>query len=398
MRWAWIVSVGVFTASAAGCSQEDSGTRNVDDSGVLAESVATTSQAPLTASASSTSGSVGESRGLVAFWDECGFSDPIRPMRIVDSVDGAEVATVDMQGRPSWSPDGRKLAAIDHFDGIVRVVDAASGTAHVVADPHVGGYLGGDSCGTWPKIGWSPDGASLLVQYSDVIRVLRVDGSDDRTLLNIGSEAAVARWLADGEVMVVRIPWLRGDVEVLRADPWGSWPPSPTSFPRPDYPELYSFSISPLGDRIAMAAQDITTPEDGCSTATACPRRVITIEVPDGRSQAITTHSPYGELEFSPDGSRVAFVEYDYELTYPAILVIAAVDGSDEHLIEGMPAGDKPSWSPDGQSIVVGGFALLRVDIAAGEIIEIVEEPSPEEATFGLPSLVPDWAPSSGDV
>ena len=325
----------------------------------------------------------GGTNGAVAVWNICNVAGP---MQIVDPDSGAQITTVGLQGRPSWSPDGRRIATVDHFDGMVKVADVAAGTIDVVADLGLGPYHVGDDCATFEKIGWSPDGTSLLLQYGGsygadfVVRVVRLDGSADRTLFEqpqlpgVGSSLA-ARWLPDGQVMIADVASdTEGDLVVQRGDPWGSWPPPPTSIHRPDFPHVSAPSISPTGDRIALTVMG-EIPAEGCSTAAACTGGIVIVEIADGSAHTISTHRPDGPSTFSPDGSQVAFVEYDYDLTYPAILVVSKVDGSGERIIEGMEAGDTASWSPDGRSVVVGGFAVRRADVDSGAVVELVPNP-----------------------
>jgi Tol biopolymer transport system component len=116
------------------------------------------------------------------------------------------------------------------------------------------------------------------------------------------------------------------------------------------------------------------------------------VDVADGSARTISTHRPEGPVTFSADGSQVAFVDYDYDLTYPAILVVTSVDGSAEHVIPGMAAGNTASWAPDGRAIVVGGFAVRRADLDSGAVMELVPQPS---GTEGVPQFAPEWRPAS---
>src|SRR5262249_9544248 len=95
--------------------------------------------------------------GLVAVWNMC---DRPGPTRIVDPMNGAVVGTVGLHGRPTWSPDARRLAALDNFDGAVRVAELATGVVRVVANLQIPPYSG-DSCGTSGSVLWSRDGTSL---------------------------------------------------------------------------------------------------------------------------------------------------------------------------------------------------------------------------------------------
>jgi Tol biopolymer transport system component len=332
-------------------------------------------------------------------WDICGLAGPTQ---VLDADTGTPITTVGLQGVPSWSPDGRRIATMDHLDGMVKIADVTAGTIEVVADPQFGPYRTGDSCGTFAKVGWSPDGASLLLQYGGtygddiVVRVLRVDGSGDRKLFQQPQAPGAfwqldARWLTDGNVMIAYFASdTSGDIGVLRDDPWGSWPPPATSVPRPDFRHVYSPSISPTGDHIALAVMG-DVPADGCSTAASCTGGIVMVDLADGSARTISTHMPAGPETFSPDGSQVAFVGNDYDLTEPAILVVTSVDGSAERIIPGV-AGNTASWSPDGRAVVVGGFAVRRADLDSGAVVELVPQPS---GTEGSSEFAADWRPKT---
>src|SRR5262249_33430657 len=150
---------------------------------------------------------------------------------------------------------------------------------------------------------------------------------------------------------------------------------------------VYFPAISPQGDRVAVATMAPMPPE-GCRTEDSCTGAVVLIDVGNGESRVVSRRVAQGPLSFSPDGSQLGFMVYDYQLTYRATLIIPTLDGSDETVISGMAAGETPSWSPDGQSVVVGGFAVRRVEIAAAAVTELIPRPPPSDVP---PELVLDW-------
>jgi WD40-like Beta Propeller Repeat len=258
MRWARIVLVALVVMPATSCGSSGSGAGGGSVTAGSAQpaassttveeassTAASTSQVSSMTTSSSTVPTAASTSGAVAVWDMC---TVVGPMQIVDPDSGAQIAMVGLQGGPSWSPDGRRIGTVDHFDGMVKVADVAAGEVDVVADLQIGPYPTGDSCGTFEQVGWSPDGASLLLQYGGsygddiVVRVVRVDGSEDRILFEQPQLPGVnwqlaARWLPDGEVMIAYlVSDVEGDIAVQRGDPWGSWPSSPISVHRPDSP------------------------------------------------------------------------------------------------------------------------------------------------------------------
>lgn len=331
-------------------------------------------------------------------WDVC-YDDRVR---IVDTGSGAVVSTVDLRGRPAWSPDGRLLASLDDVDGTVRVAEVATGSVRVVAELGIPEYSF-DSCGASGEVaGWSPDGSSILVSYTNYspaqrgssVEVFRIDGSGSQVLWHHAEpgdpQPVTASWLPDGEVMIVTLAAAdRGDVMVQRGDPWVGFPPEPVTLPRPDVQYLYSPAISPGGDRIAFASMDgVVNGERTANTTTS----VVIVDSATGQFQTVSTHEPYtapnNHLAFSHDGSQIAFVEHDDR---SATLVVAAADGSSEQTVPGLPPTGQVAWSADNLTILGGGSVLTRIDPATGDVVELIARPPGLES---YPELIPAAAPS----
>jgi len=60
----------------------------------------------------------------LAVWDVC---DPQSDVRIIDDTTGAPQTTLLLQGRPMWSHDRTRIAAVDDMSGALRVADVATG-------------------------------------------------------------------------------------------------------------------------------------------------------------------------------------------------------------------------------------------------------------------------------
>lgn len=329
--------------------------------------------------------------GLVAAWDMCYDTE----VRLVDGTSGAEVGTLGLRGRPSPSPDGRYVASLDDVDGRLRVAGLDTGTTMDVADLGIP-ESGGDSCGTSGEVlGWSPDQRSLLVRYTGgfdepvYVDAWRVDGSDHRTLATGHAASITAAWLPDGAVLVASIGSFDdrdSPITVERHELWGTDPPATRTLPRPDVPHLFSPSISPSGDRIALSwLGELET--DGSATSST-PGGIIVVDVSDGQDVRISDRRSYGSIRFSSDGERVAFVEYDHDLTYPAILVVAAVDGSGEQVVDGV-SGEHVAWGESDEMLVVGGFSLDRVDLSTGDVAVLVPQPGGQSPPDLVPAVVP---------
>ena len=78
--------------------------------------------------------------------------------------------------RPSWSPDGRRLAFVR--DGMISVVSASGGPVTTVI------------AGTDPE--WSPDGTRIAFAVATGVATAAVDGTDVRIVtLDAGSTSPV---------------------------------------------------------------------------------------------------------------------------------------------------------------------------------------------------------------
>jgi hypothetical protein len=340
--------------------------------------------------------------GVAAVWDVCA-DDRVR---IVDTSDGTVLRRVGLRGYPAWSADGRWLASLDDVDGTIRVAEVATGTVRVVARLGIPEYAF-DSCGvSGVVLGWSPDGSSILVSYTDYsapqfqrsVEVFRADGSASRLLWHRAGERGfksqvTASWLNDGDVMLVAL----GDdeisaIKVQRGDPWAVFPGERVTLPRPDVQLLFSPRIAPGGARIAFATLDGLVNHERTPDTTGS---VIIVDSATGEPVTVSTHEAYTGsfhgLGFSPDGSHVAFVEYDEAVTYPAILVVAATDGSGDVTVRGLPDTEHVSWSADNHTVLAGGINLKRIDPATGHVVELIARP--RRIFDGYPELVPAATP-----
>ncbi len=205
---------------------------------------------------------------------------------------------------PSWAPTGRWLAfesAANSFRDLYRV-ELDSGAVLRLTDDPQGNFE--------PAI--SPDGEQIaFVSSRDgnaEIYLMNSDGGDPRRLTTSPGDDVSPRWSPDGRTLafVSGRDRKRGlDVFVMDAD--GS-----------DQRPL-------LGAREASVVASA--------------------------------------LEFSPDGSRLAFTEQTPSRGAVVVVVVALERGELEARIAGSGLAEQPSWSPDGQSLAFARSEGERSDL-----------------------------------
>jgi Tol biopolymer transport system component len=235
--------------------------------------------------------------------------------------------------RPSWSPDGRSLAALapadppgqDHFTDLV-VTDAQGQNAHDLT-------RNGGRGGVTSVFGWSPDGNELAANWSgwgQGVLIAKADGSGMRSLTDTGYGAYVA-----GE----------------------SW--------------------SPDGKRILLSRSSIGTVQ----------APAVSVIDADGANERTLVDSADGAA-WSPDGLRFAYVAYVDGRA--GGLGVANADGGNAHLLfQGVSLMGKPAWSPDGSELayvassngVEGKLGVVQADGSDARVV-----------TSGVTGT-PQWSP-----
>lgn len=86
---------------------------------------------------------------------------------------------------PVWSPRGNKIAYTT-YGGIIYTVPARGGKSKMISEDAPGGFLGG----TWNRIDWSPDGKTLVADSSGdgIYTVNAATGATSSKLAHIGLE------------------------------------------------------------------------------------------------------------------------------------------------------------------------------------------------------------------
>ncbi|MGH2691121.1 MAG: hypothetical protein ACRDHM_01305 [Actinomycetota bacterium] len=258
-------------------------------------------------------------------------------------------------------PSPMALGALAYvLDGDLYVADWNGANPVRIANgrPGTGGCT--DEYGAEGTI-WSPDGRYLAVgrdarchdgatSWRDAVII----DPEGEVVASIPSEGWLISWSPDSKRVAVWITWgetigvygLHGERQAVLELPGGLMAPG-------DFDPVWSSDGASL-----LVPHGVEIPLDGST-----PRQ---LPPDDPRSQ---------DAAYSPDGSRVAFVDH---LEQDGSLVVAAPDGSDAQEVIA-PRVERPVWSPTGDRIAFiyserGGQAsteLHVVDVATGEVTSL---------------------------
>ena len=253
--------------------------------------------------------------GLIAFTlrDDAG-----RLQVFTQQLDGSQRRQLTFEGnngRPDWSPDGRRIAfgSIDAGHSRIAVMDADGSNVRRLREGS-------------PDPDWSPNGTHIAFSHP----AMMPDG-------RIGSQIWIMNADGSGARQVTHSPTFKGGP---------SW--------------------SPDGKRLAFihvrnpGSPDNPQPQIGIMNADGTGERVLTTEdrtnvrrEPDGRVVVLETAHDANAPAWSPVGVRIAFWS-GIETRYGQVWTIRA-DGTDARQLTEDPThrnSDDPSWSPDGKQIL----------------------------------------------
>ena len=360
---------------------------------------------------------------------------------------------LDRTYRPSFSPDGSRLAAIA-IEGQGLLVASADGTGAT-------NVLGGAALVF--SAAWSPDGQRIAFEVNagepgeadqtQGVYVAAADGSGAVRIVDSGSQPApspngsLIAYTAPGPsgVALMVVGWdgagAREVVSLPTCPLMPAWSPDGSKIAFLTYDDSYNlilWTVNVDGSGLTELAPGAQTypyqpswSPDGTKIAFVGPgsgRSDLWIINADGSGATQLTDLP-GETEapaFSPDGSMIAFAEQRYEGERSNGLFVVRPDGSNLTTLTQWTADEDPgptnmgisggaSWSPDGTRLAISsieGVALVRSDGSGTEILSLGEYPlihdvrfSPDGSmlalSFDLDSedaqQMPGEAPSTGE-
>jgi Tol biopolymer transport system component len=272
---------------------------------------------------------------------------------------------------------------------------SGSGIALTVVglDRSVRSSIAGPAGAATPDV--SPDGTMIAFTISDrttpQVATMRLDGTGFRILTNDPIAAKQPRWSPDGRQLVyyredsngvLRLMVMNADGTNVREIPGTH---NVGDFNPPDW--------SPDGSLILY-----TTFHGG-------PPFLATISATGGRPHVLETGSGLPEVggAWSPDGSSIA---YTRGFETPSLLLVFEVwvmnaDGSGGHRLAALPgsSAEAPAWSPDGSKVafigtgsgIYGGSGVLYVvDVATGEVTEVLRGTATGRRHENRPNWLPD--------
>ena len=245
----------------------------------------------------------------------------------------------DKTAAVAWSPDGSTIA----FEADSMIECLEEGQPSFCQQTQI--WVAAEGRGARKVVAgarpsWAPDGRRIAFHSGGQIHVVNADGTGDRTLTNQPRGAFNPAWSPDGARIEFEAPVQRGpnevpEIFVMNAD--GSGSVNLTAGRGGDLGPVWS----PDGRKLAFVTYD-PVPEG--------TNHEVAVMNSDGTGRSILTQNPAADIEpaWSPDGTRIAFIRNLYQEGATALdLYVVRTDGGGETNITNKPElpDEVPSWS-----------------------------------------------------
>ena len=236
--------------------------------------------------------------------------------------------------------------------------------------------------GNYPQAGsWNPAGTHYAFTTA-TNNLVRIENVQTHTITELPFGGAGLAWSPDGSKFALsQSPGGRSEIFTSRTD--GTNLQQLTSFGAAGG-DASEPAWSPNGRRIAFVGTTRTTDATGATIT----RHGIWVMNADGSAQEVlfggTDDLIYGDPDWSPDGTEIAFHHSDGTTT--DVYVGNVATGVVTNLTAGT-GGDSPSWAPDGTEIAFGrGGDIFRMPSGGGA------ETLVQACTGNFDCGAPEWA------
>lgn len=225
---------------------------------------------------------------------------------------------------------------------------------------------------------WSPNGERLAFADEDSIDLIRPDGSERMTLVQIsefGESTGAMAWSPDGRQLAFVTDDNIGKtlLHVVGADGTGQ-----RVIARHVNKDFATPSWSPDGRRLVFARGDSDRTRVAVVNADGTGLRRI--------ARAVLDHDEGGAPTWSPGGRWIAYVD----VTRGRFFVkLVRPDGTGRRRVS-WRCNQTPSWSPDGRRIACVGFAGRRQGLY---VVELARRRTTAVAKSSILNVAPAWSP-----
>ena len=286
----------------------------------------------------------------------------------------------------SLAQNGRILMLRSETRKHIYVTDVDPGTSQATGEA-VRLTKDSDFDHSWPM--WSPDGRYIAYTGPDALRVMSVDGSNDRELTTLNRGIHQYAWAPDSDhiYFVDRRPESGNGVYSISLSMKELKPIllDPEIMGHPD--------VSPDGKHLAFVK--------GLQTQQNFHIYMADIDGKNVRQLTFENVSKVVYPAWAPDGKQLAFYKYGAGDRKTSLWVLNVDDGRLANVFEGMNSEHSfwdPAWSPDGTKIVWWsldgrreGFEIRFISVAPGEKPQVFRPNLGSPVT--IPMYFPRWSP-----